>query len=457
MCGLVLLVNKNTNGFSWKQRDVFNSLLFLDTLRGDDSTGMFVVDNIGNVSLAKEASMAPIFMADPAYKDLIQKAYQTGWAAVGHNRKATRGSITDENAHPFVVDDRIVLVHNGSFNGSHKHLKDTEVDSEAIAHMLAENSDPETALRKVNAAYALIWYDVDAKTMHVVRNSQRPLWYMETHDSYIMASEKAFLQFVIDRHDLKPTEGLYEVKENNLFSMTLSANKSTETESRELDCSFWKHNPTQTHQTEITTERHYYSGCDEDEYWEQMLEHHGIPSNRSRIHEAGVVQRALALSKPTQQVNIHRLPSSNDKLIVNTKDKVYTDKVLGEIYDSCKTVTFAEFTRAQESLKDGQKIKVIINAMVEADDDPKTSNFLMIGKPLNEHKCYTTFFMHEKNWGNLFASSNDAVFEVEVNGYSWHRTESHDSKKDVADMYGVMILHTKNPIPIYVETKQNVH
>ena len=196
MCGLVGLLSKSINGMSNTQTEVFSTLLFLDQLRGDDSTGAFCVTLEGDVHLAKEASDATRFINKPEYLTLARKAYTSGAALIGHNRKATRGTINDENAHPFVVDDNIVLVHNGGVFGDHKKLKDTEVDSHAIAHVIHEEGDVTKAMNKIDAAYALIWYDFKGETINLIRNKHRPLWWVEVSDSWLICSEKAMLDFV---------------------------------------------------------------------------------------------------------------------------------------------------------------------------------------------------------------------------------------------------------------------
>jgi hypothetical protein len=203
MCGLVGFINKNQNGFNKDQHDVFSTLLFLDQLRGNDSTGVFSISNTGDVNIAKQASDAVTYMADPAYKELLRQSFMNGSALIGHNRKATKGSITDENAHPFVVDDNIVLVHNGGIFGDHKKHAEVEVDSHAIAHLIHEKKDIAKALGEFHGAYALIWYDFAKATINLIRNHERPLWWMETQNAWIWSSEEAMLNFVITRYNIK--------------------------------------------------------------------------------------------------------------------------------------------------------------------------------------------------------------------------------------------------------------
>lgn len=234
MCGLVGVVSKAYNGFTNKERDVFNELLFIDTVRGDDSTGVMMVDNDGNLSIAKEASSAEYFQRAPEYVELVQKAYGKGSAMIGHNRKATRGVINDENAHPFVVDNRISLVHNGTLYGDHKKIADVEVDSHAIAHLIHQHEDDvEKAMQEIQGAYALIWYDVKNRSMNFLRNSQRPLYYVETHQSWFFASEAGMLAWMLARHDITAINGgIKALPEATLMTFTRDKRAWVQTEKK---------------------------------------------------------------------------------------------------------------------------------------------------------------------------------------------------------------------------------
>lgn len=223
MCGLVALVSKKRNGFSREQEVIFSELLYLDYLRGNDSTGVFLVQNNGDVMVAKEASRAVDFLETSEYKQVLNRAWSRGAALIGHNRKATRGNVNDANAHPFVVDDNIVLVHNGTMFSDHKKLADVEVDSHAIAHTIHEKKgDVSAALSSFDAAFALIWFDFENGVLNMVRNTQRPLHWIETENEWVYASEAAMLNFVAERNKLKITDGPKELKEHVLQKFTLN-------------------------------------------------------------------------------------------------------------------------------------------------------------------------------------------------------------------------------------------
>jgi predicted glutamine amidotransferase len=222
MCGIVGFITNFKTGFSSTEMDAFYNMLYFDALRGLDSTGVFGVDNVGNVQVHKEATHALGFMQNKELHDFKRDSVQKGKIVVGHNRAATRGSITDENAHPFVVEDRIVLVQNGTWVGSHKHVKDTEVDTEALAHLIYEHADdiPE-AFKKINAAYALCWYDVTTKRLHLARNKERPLFIAKLKNGGVAwCSEAGFMRLAMIRNQIE-IESVDLIPEHTLITFAI--------------------------------------------------------------------------------------------------------------------------------------------------------------------------------------------------------------------------------------------
>jgi hypothetical protein len=204
MCGIVGIIAAYQNGLTSDEQNMFDSMLFLDTQRGWDSTGAFLVTNTGNMHLKKAAVHGADFIRTSEFKALSQKAWNTGSFFVGHNRAATRGTVSDENAHPFCVEDKIVLVQNGTYVGSHKHLKDTAVDTEAVAYVLAGEPDIEKALQQINAAYCLVWYDIPNRRLNMIRNDQRPMYLGENSDGgWMFASEIETLFYSAHRNKIK--------------------------------------------------------------------------------------------------------------------------------------------------------------------------------------------------------------------------------------------------------------
>lgn len=239
MCGIVGMACKWSNGFTNTEMEVFETMLFLDTLRGWDSTGVFGVDTNGNVQIHKEATHGPDFICSKEFQEFSKEAVRRGRFVVGHNRAATRGAVNDKNAHPFYVEDKVILVQNGTYWGDHKKLADVEVDSEAIAHVLVETPDVAEALRKVNAAYALAWYDTRSETMNLIRNSHRPMFVAETNQGTIIwASEGNTILYAAARHNLELKEKPKQLPEHELFQMKMEKGGSFDKSQSKLDCSF---------------------------------------------------------------------------------------------------------------------------------------------------------------------------------------------------------------------------
>lgn len=238
MCGIVGVITTCKNGLTTDQQDMFNMLLQIDTLRGKDSTGVFGIENNGNVHIAKDVGNGYSFTNTPEYAALAAKMWQRGFAMVGHNRAATRGSITDKNAHPFNVDDKLVLVHNGSYFGDHTHLANTQVDSEAIAITICNGGQGkiEESLSQVNSAYALVWYDVVSKKLNIIRNEHRPLFWAQADDAWYFASEAEMLNFAAARCKVKFKDAPRAFPEHMLSSWEVGTTNLTNTK---LDCEYY--------------------------------------------------------------------------------------------------------------------------------------------------------------------------------------------------------------------------
>lgn len=225
MCGHVGLITKGITGMFERDVKVFEDMLYIDNLRGEDATGLCLINNKSGATVIKEASDASWFMYHNDYKSLRPSFISKGKALLGHNRKATIGKRVDENAHPFVLDDRYVFFHNGTLH-NHKQLADTEVDSEALGmHLSKCNGDVEligTALSKVYGAYACVWYDADKDVVYFLRNNQRPLNFVIADDGTIAYASEAWMAHgALMRNGYKVKE-IKEVKEDVLYSIDLN-------------------------------------------------------------------------------------------------------------------------------------------------------------------------------------------------------------------------------------------
>jgi len=202
MCGLVGYVTSEPVKGAYDKKKFFKQALFADTFRGDDSTGMCLVSADDTALVYKRALAGYDFVLGNAYDSMLRRTSPK--IAIGHNRAATKGAISNDTAHPFTWGN-IVLAHNGTLT-NHRQLKDGDkfvVDSEYIAYAFNKFGVEDT-LAKIRGAFALTWYDRETKLFNVVRNSERTLYYAKNTEknTLMYASEGQMLAWIAGRNDL---------------------------------------------------------------------------------------------------------------------------------------------------------------------------------------------------------------------------------------------------------------
>ncbi len=202
MCGLFGFVNSSSYGFTRKETDLVGFLCYLDTLRGDDGTGMVLVKNDGAAMMLKSKQPGYDFIKEKPVDTLSSVSISSGKAIFGHNRKGTVGGFDDEHAHPFLINDRYIFVHNGKLDNHTKYFN-TDVDSEALGMVLCPEADNIPSLEKklgeISVAMACVWYDRVKHKLYFLRNWERPLYYTVLKDKgFVWASEKWMLNSAIE-------------------------------------------------------------------------------------------------------------------------------------------------------------------------------------------------------------------------------------------------------------------
>ena len=225
MCGLLGLVIKSSSGANNMEMNCFRDLLYMDALRGMDSTGVASFHSNGDMRGLKEATSALDFMTEKKYSDWEKECLKNGKAMLGHNRKRTVGKTSDATAHPFPLHDgRYLFMHNGTLR-NHEKIAKTEVDSEALGLLLTEcegdKEKLEAALAQVEGAYACLWIDQEKEVMYMLRNDERPMYIGETAMGHVVfSSEFGFAVSAFHRNHLSLAK--CEMTEpNTLYSIKL--------------------------------------------------------------------------------------------------------------------------------------------------------------------------------------------------------------------------------------------
>ena len=221
MCGLVGMAGNIVE----QDKKALKFLLRFDSSRGEDSTGLAVVHEKENkIEVFKRVGVPDMLFAENdafdakhIYKGPLGKVF------IGHNRAATRGKISDDNAHPF-HHDGIVGAHNGTLVSASTLEKGNsfDVDSEAIFYNLAQFK-VEDVISKIWGAYALTWYDDVNDNVYIIRNKERPLFWCRRKDQdvFYWASESWMLYAALGRANISHTDPVaFDV--DKLYSLDVS-------------------------------------------------------------------------------------------------------------------------------------------------------------------------------------------------------------------------------------------
>ena len=209
MCGIIGLISKNSNGFYLKEAELFTHMLQMDTIRGLDSTGVFGVTPQSEIDIVKGNTNGWLFTSCKQYSDFEKDIFHKYHIVIGHNRAATKGTITSDNAHPF-QEENITLVHNGTIFNQEELDVSVEVDSHAIAIALSK-ADAVNALNKIHGPFALVWFDSKQKTLNLARNNERPLFLLEYQNYWCISSEPGLPYWLNGRDGIKPIKAPHPV------------------------------------------------------------------------------------------------------------------------------------------------------------------------------------------------------------------------------------------------------
>lgn len=219
MCGLVGIVGED---LITPDQECFRNMLLMDYLRGEHSTGVFIEsfhretgDRRGTIAKAV-GHPVNLFNRYPTIFDhstniVIPTAKEAFKLLLGHNRHATIGGQTPENAHPF-RQGHIIGAHNGTVSTGRFNLKcpkedlKSQTDSEEILNFLSRGGTLSELEETLTGAWALTWWDNNDLSLNIYRNNERELHYAfnEASKKLYWASEEWILQIASRKLAVKP-------------------------------------------------------------------------------------------------------------------------------------------------------------------------------------------------------------------------------------------------------------
>lgn len=220
MCGLIGVYSSNMLA---KHRNALANLLYLDTWRGRDSTGVAAIRSNADTHILKSTVPGYEFIEGPK---LDQHLKLSDFCWIGHNRHGTIGRNIKSNAHPFEILDEdgsciLVGAHNGTLKNKHDLTDHAQfgTDSEALYNEIAFSNLKES-IGKVEGAWALTYYDHVTEELRFLRNKERTLFFCfeEGNKTLLWASEMWMLRVVCSRNDIKLAEDkVFSFDEDTLY------------------------------------------------------------------------------------------------------------------------------------------------------------------------------------------------------------------------------------------------
>lgn len=234
MCGISGIMTGDTrHSFA---DDFIKDSFVAGSLRGMDSSGVVNIEMDKSLfAWQKLPVMGSMFITDKAAANIFRDANLPKSLTLAHTRAATTGSVTMNNAHPFIAEGadgkdyrELVGVHNGSLTNwkSKKQANAYDVDSDWALNHIFNNGM--SAFEDFEGAYCFVWWDsADKEVLNIALNDKRPM-----HIAFLekggmaFASEAGMLAWLLERNNVARTGNILVLEAGQKYSFDV--NKPTE-------------------------------------------------------------------------------------------------------------------------------------------------------------------------------------------------------------------------------------
>lgn len=227
----------------------FENLIIMDSIRGSHGTGVasIATHGSGDYELVKCGSDPFMLLGAKNYDRVVNT---TKKIIIGHNRHATLGRHSRDNAHPFEFKN-VIGAHNGTIQSDKRvgwykpYMYDTDSECffstvnqfmeegvpglEAVKKTIKMIKSTEYSQSFTNPAWALVMHLKDKDQLVFLRNKERSFYYCWADQGRLLfwASEVWMLYGALGRNNLTIDDKVFSLPENTILAFNITG-KSNE-------------------------------------------------------------------------------------------------------------------------------------------------------------------------------------------------------------------------------------
>lgn len=222
MCGIYGFIGKPDK----RTPEAIRELAIMNISRGTDSTGLVIASN-KSVQMFKKPVNSLKFMGKNTVKELLSSySCSKSLVIIGHTRLATKGSVNEDNAHPWKIG-RYFFAHNGIIS-NFDSLEDEfgtnyQVDSQIIGHLLNIQEPKRLFSKTLKGSYAVPYFnEKEPQKLYIAKHSS-PLSVAVTKHGAYFSSEFRHLELVMK--NLMIDCDIYMVPDDRIITLDFTSGK----------------------------------------------------------------------------------------------------------------------------------------------------------------------------------------------------------------------------------------